>query len=90
MNEKFEFITSSRFWALVIGAVSIYLQAKGIIGDPEMMLIATITAGFVTVRTVDRMGDKKVEAAESASGVTTVTMPSTVSQVTATTEKGSD
>lgn len=61
---KFEFLTSSRFWAIVIGAVSVYLQSKGYIGDPEMMLIATITTGFTIVRTIDRVGDKKVEVAE--------------------------
>lgn len=52
--EKFEFLTSTRFWAIVLGAVSLYLKQKGIFGDAEMLLIATITAGFTIVRTVDR------------------------------------
>lgn len=52
--DKFEFLTSNRFWALVIGAVSIYLKAKGWIGEPEMLLIATITGGFTIIRTADR------------------------------------
>ena len=65
MNEKFAFLLSSRFWALIIGALSIYLQQKGFIGEPEMLLIATITAGFATIRTVDRnTGDAKIEAAK--------------------------
>ena len=64
----FTFLTSNRFWAIVIGAVAIYLQSKGWIGDPEMVLIATIMAGHVTVKTIDRIGDKKVEAATIASG----------------------
>lgn len=50
----FSFLKAPRFWALVIGAFSIYLQSKGLIGDAEMTLIATISAGFITVRTVDR------------------------------------
>lgn len=54
MANKFEFLTSTRFWAIVIGAASIYLKAKGWIGEPEMLLIATITAGFTVVKTVDR------------------------------------
>ncbi len=72
-NTKFDFLTSNRFWALVIGAVSMYLQAKGIIGQPEMVLIATITSGFIVVKTVDRnTGDAVI----ATGGTTTVTMPS--------------
>jgi hypothetical protein len=54
MNNRFEFLQSNRFWALVIGALSIYAQSKGWIGDSEMILIATITAGFTTIKTIDR------------------------------------
>ncbi len=59
-----DFLKSNRFWAIVIGALSVYAQSKGWIGDPEMVAIATIMGGYVTVRTVDRVGDKKVEAAK--------------------------
>lgn len=56
---KFDFIYSTRFWALALGALSIYLEAKGFIGEPERNLIATIVAGFTAIRTIDRnMGDK--------------------------------
>jgi hypothetical protein len=83
MNDKFAFLTSNRFWALVIGAISIYLQSKGIIGEAEMILIATITSGFIVVKTVDRnTGDAVV----SAGGKTTISMPND-STVTASTEK---
>lgn len=58
MQEKFAFIYSTRFWALVIGAISIYLQTKGYIGEAEMVLIATIMGGFVTVKTIDRATEK--------------------------------
>ncbi len=54
---NFQFLTSPRFWAIVLGAVSVYLKSKGIIGEPEMMLIATITAGFTIVRTTDRFSE---------------------------------
>jgi hypothetical protein len=54
MNSKLEFLTSTRFWALVIGAISLYLKTKGIIGDPETILIATILGGFITIKTIDR------------------------------------
>lgn len=42
---------------MIIGALSIYLQSKGYIGEPEMKLIATISTVFITVRTVDRFGE---------------------------------
>jgi hypothetical protein len=57
MKEKFEFLFATRFWAMVIGALSIYLKAKGIIGDAEMILIATIMGGFVTVKSLDKFGE---------------------------------
>ncbi len=83
-TSNFEFLKSNRFWAMVIGAVSIYLKAKGYIGEAEMTLIATLSAGFLVVRTVDRnTGDAVVEAAKSAGKVTTVTIPSDVSKVEA-------
>ncbi len=52
------FVTSTRFWALVVGAVVLYLQSKQIIGTPEMVLINTIMAGFIGIKTVDRTVDK--------------------------------
>lgn len=52
------FLKSTRFYAILIGALAIYLQSKGYIGDPEMVLIATITAAFTVVKTVDRNIDK--------------------------------
>lgn len=61
---NFDFLKSNRFWAIVIAGVSIYLQTKGLIGEAEMVLIATITGGYATVRTVDRSADKNVEAAK--------------------------
>lgn len=54
MKEQFAFLTSNRFWALVLGAVAFYLQQKGIFGTAEMLLVATITGGFVVIRTTDR------------------------------------
>ncbi len=77
-ESKFAFLTSERFWGLVIGAVSIYLQAKGIIGEPEMVLIATITAGFIGIGTIDKFSKKNT--------TTTVTMPEGVSSVSASTD----
>lgn len=64
-NPKLWFIYSPRFWAMVIGAVSLYLKAKGIFGDPEMVLITTIMAGFITIKTIDRnTWDSRIAAAK--------------------------
>lgn len=56
--EQIAFLKSTRFWALVIGAVVFYLKAEGFIGESEVTLIETILGGFITIRTVDRIGDK--------------------------------
>lgn len=53
-----DFLTSNRFWAMIIGALSVYLEAKGWLGEPERNLIATLSAIFITVRTVDRGSEK--------------------------------
>jgi len=56
--EKFDFLKSTRFWALIIGAVTFYLQTKGILGEAELNLIGTIVAGFIGIKTIDRFGEK--------------------------------
>jgi len=66
--KNFEFLYSTRFWAIVIGAFSVYAKLKGWIGEPEMTLIAAITGGFTLVRTADRMSEQKVIAAGVATG----------------------
>ena len=66
---KLEFLTSTRFWAMIIGAVSIYLKTKGLIGEAEMVLIATIMAGFITVKTIDKnVGEANIIAAGISTG----------------------
>lgn len=64
----FAFLKAERFWALVIGALAVYGKLKGWLGEPEMALIATITAGFITVRTVDRATEQKILAAAVTTG----------------------
>lgn len=54
----FTFLKSNRFWVLVIGAVAVYAEAKGWIGEPERNLIATLSAVFISVRTLDRTVEK--------------------------------
>lgn len=60
---RFQFLTSTRFWAIVLTAIAAYCRIKGYIGDAEVTLITTITGGFTIVRTVDRISDKASAAA---------------------------
>ena len=68
MLKTFPFLYATRFWAMVIAAVSIYAQAKGWIGQPEMLLIASVTAGFTVVRTIDRATEQPIIAAAVTTG----------------------
>ena len=68
MNSRFSFLFATRFWAMLIGAVSIYLKSKGYLGEAEMLLISTITGGFILVRTADRISEQKIIAAGVESG----------------------
>lgn len=54
----YSFLTSTRFWVMILGALSIYCEAKGWIGEPERNLIATISTVFITVKTLDRGAEK--------------------------------
>jgi len=58
MNEKLTFLTSNRFWAVVIAAVVLYLSNKGILGMSETVFLETILAAFVGIRTVDRFSER--------------------------------
>jgi len=70
------FLKSTRFWSVVIMAITVYLQTKGIIGDPEMILITTVLGGHVALRTVDRFAEKS-----GAVDTGTVIAPPTPSKV---------
>lgn len=52
--KKFAFLQSTRFWALILGSLAIYLETKGFIGEPERNLIATVVAWFTAIKTIDR------------------------------------
>lgn len=56
------FVTSTRFWVMVIGALAIYGQQKGWLGEAEMQLIATLSGLFIGIRTVDRIGEQLAKA----------------------------
>lgn len=71
-TNKLAFLGAPRFWVMIAGALSVYLQMKGWIGEPETVLIASISAIFITVQTIDRFGDKKVEAADIAANSNTI------------------
>lgn len=50
----YAFIKATRFWVMILGALSVYGEAKGWIGEPERNFLATVSAIFITVSTFDR------------------------------------
>lgn len=70
--KKFDFLTSVRFWAMVITSGSVVLIDPAFPTQPWYISIGKflglVGAGFVTVGTVDRASEQKVVAAGVASG----------------------
>jgi hypothetical protein len=66
--DTFAFLKATRFWALVVITLAVYLKAKGWIGEAERDGLITLAGGFITVRTADRMSEQKVIAAGIATG----------------------
>lgn len=54
----YAFLRSTRFWIMILGSLSVYGESKGWIGEPERNLISTISAVFITVKTLDRSAEK--------------------------------
>jgi len=55
--ESLAFLKAVRFWVMLLGSLSIYFESKGWIGEPERNLIATISAIFIGVSTLDRAAE---------------------------------
>jgi hypothetical protein len=53
----FSFLKAPRFWALVIGGLSVAAEGNFTL-DAWLKGLMVIVAGFVTVRTIDRTVDK--------------------------------
>lgn len=54
LDGKLAFLKSTRFWAIVIGAVALALSQEGIISSSIAQMITTIVGGYATVRTIDK------------------------------------
>ena len=55
--EKFLFLKSTRFWALVLIAIVGVLKAEAILADDFSNALITILTGFTVIRTVDRFSE---------------------------------
>lgn len=80
-------LTSPRFWQLFLAGVAVGIQVYQSTGSLLSAISAAIGSWLgasVIVGTVDRASDKSVQAAKAAGTTTTVTMPESVSGVTAT------
>jgi len=58
MNSKLDFLTSRRFWFLVLVAIIGVLDTEGIIPDEIAKSLIVILGGFIGIRTIDRFGEK--------------------------------
>lgn len=62
MNERFEFLLSNRFWALVLGDASTILLDPDFPTQPWYVtlgkFLVILSGGFIAIRTVDRFGEK--------------------------------
>lgn len=80
-----DIFNSPRFWLLVatagLQALVVVNVINGVQAEGLVQIIQALLIGIVGIRTIDRnIGDAKA-------GVTTVSMPTSVNTVTATTEK---
>lgn len=57
-DTTWDFLKAPRFYAMLLGALSIYGKQKGWLGEPEMQFIATVATLFVGIRTIDRTVEK--------------------------------
>lgn len=58
----FKFLLSTRFWAVVIIALSFQLSDMGLISDRLFEFLSMIAGGHIGIRTIDRFGEQTVES----------------------------
>ena len=66
MNEHFTFIYSSRFWALVMLAISVALNSYGILPQETMNALITLLGGYIAVGTIDKFSKAEQTKADNA------------------------
>ena len=58
LKEKFQFLSSVRFWKLVGIALTTVLMSEQIISTEIGQAIIVLLGGSIAIRTVDRIGDR--------------------------------
>lgn len=62
MSSQFDFLLSTRFWALLLGSASTILIDPAFPTQPWYLslgkFLALVAAGFIGIRTIDRFGEK--------------------------------
>lgn len=91
MKKLLQIFTSPRFIQLLIIAIIQSLVLFSVVssdtGTGLVNIISGLFAASVAIGTVDKnIGEAKIEAAKLSTGTTTVTIPDTVSEVTASTK----
>ena len=61
-NDKFAFLFSTRFWAYIIGFVTVAMGPDGVVTSPEVYNgLLGLVAAFAGTKTIDRAVDKLSE-----------------------------
>jgi hypothetical protein len=58
MSEKFAFLQSNRFWAMVAFVAVLVAQDHGVLSIETASYLTTLLAGFIGIRTIDRFAEK--------------------------------
>lgn len=56
--EKFKFLESTRFWAVVVIATAMLLKDYSLISSELFNFLATVAGGHIGIRTFDRGAEK--------------------------------
>ncbi len=69
---KFDFLTAPRFWSMVVASAGVILLDPSFPSQPWYVslgkFLALVGAGFTTVGTIDKYGDKQIIAAGVSNG----------------------
>lgn len=79
MGTRFAFLTSNRFWAIILASLGSLLVDPAFPTQPWYVSLGKFLVlsgtGFTAVRTIDRHADKQVEAATAVASSTVEQWP---------------
>ena len=61
LSEKWQFLTSPRFWSVVLIALAQWLAKDGFVTTALAGFITTVAGGYTIIRTIDRNSGDALE-----------------------------